>query len=123
MQYLQINNMQTYIYLQLITLNVPLQIGKGKTGVRVPQFGNLWTEAIAARESKLGQNGNLCPRVTEAIHKIRTESWNTHTVAGRETRGLTQGESLAEDGPLTKTQKKKLRNDSELLDVVDVYTS
>jgi len=39
------------------------------------------------------------------------------------TRGLSQeGQSLAEGGPLVKTQKK-VRNDSESLDVVDVHTS
>jgi len=34
-EYLEINNMQTYIYLLLITLNIPLQVGKctpGDTG-------------------------------------------------------------------------------------------
>jgi len=40
-KYLEINNMQTYFHFLLVTLNVPLQIGKCTPGVHVPQVGNL----------------------------------------------------------------------------------
>jgi len=45
------------------------------------------------------------------------------TISSGVTRCLSQGgQGLAEGGPPAKAQKK-LRNDSESLDVVDVYTS
>jgi len=40
-KYMEINNMQTHFYFLLVTLNVPLHIGKCTPGVHVPQVGNL----------------------------------------------------------------------------------
>ena len=43
-KYLEMNNVQAYIYLLLITINVPLQIGNVPLGVHVPQVRNLWSK-------------------------------------------------------------------------------
>jgi len=41
-KYLEKNYMQIYFALLLITLNVPLQIGKCTPGGALPQVGNPW---------------------------------------------------------------------------------
>jgi len=46
--YLEINGMQIYFSLLLLTLNVPLRIGKCNPGVHVPQVGKPWVRSSYA---------------------------------------------------------------------------
>jgi len=50
-EYLKINNMQIYFSLLLLTLNVPLQVGKCTLGAHMPQVGNPWPSCCSSTQA------------------------------------------------------------------------